>query len=95
MALQFTHIKSGRTFAAREGSRLAKLMAKGDGYEPYSEPEVTDVEKMNLAQLKTYADEQGIELTSKRKAEVLAEIQAAEGAGADDGQGAGDGSGDS
>lgn len=81
MALQFTHIKSGRTFAAREGSRLAKLMAKDDGYEPYSEPEVaevTDVEKMNLAQLKAYADEQGIELTAKKKADVLAEIQAAE-----------------
>lgn len=78
MALQFTHIKSGRTFAAREGSRLAKLMAKDDGYEPYSEPEVADVEKMNLAQLKAYADEQGIELTAKKKADVLAEIQAAE-----------------
>lgn len=78
MVLQFTHIKSGRTFAAREGSRLAKLMAKDDGYEPYSEPEVTEVEKMNLAQLKAYADEQGIELTAKKKADVLAEIQAAE-----------------
>lgn len=78
MVLQFTHTKTGRTFTAREGSRMAKLMAKDDGYKPYSEPEVTDVEKMNLAQLKAYADEQGIELTAKKKADVLAEIQAAE-----------------
>jgi len=78
MALQFTHTKTGRTFTAREGSRMAKLMAKDDGYKPYSEPEVTDVEKMSLAQLKAYADEQGIEVTSKKKADVLAEIQAAE-----------------
>lgn len=78
MALQFTHTKTGRTFSAREGSRMAKLMAKDDGYKPYSEPEVTDVEKMSLVQLKAYADEQGIEVTSKKKADVLAEIQAAE-----------------
>jgi len=88
MALQFTHTKTGRTFSAREGSRMAKLMAKDDGYKPYSEPEVTDVEKMSLVQLKAYADEQGIELTSKKKAEVLAEIQAAE--SEDDGEPDGD-----
>lgn len=78
MALQFTHTKSGRTFTAREGSRMAKLMAKDEGYKPYSEPAVTDVEKMSLPQLKAYASEQGIELTATKKADILAEIQTAE-----------------
>lgn len=84
MIAKFQHKKSGRVFTAHEDSRLAKLMAKDEGYAPYSAPEVTDVEKMTLPQLKAYADEQGIELTATKKADVLAEIQAAE---ADSGDG--------
>jgi hypothetical protein len=78
MAVKFTHTKSGRVFAAREGSRLAKLMAKDEGYKPYVEAEEKPLEKRSVAELKVYAEEQGIELTATKKAEVLAEIQAAE-----------------
>jgi len=78
MALQFTHTKSGRTFKAREGSRMAKLMAKDDGYTVYTEADEKPLEKRSVAELKEYAAENGIELTATKKADVLAEIQAAE-----------------
>lgn len=90
MVVKYQHTKSGRVFTAREDSRLARLMAKDDGYTVYTEPEAsTGVEKMSLAQLKAYAEEQGIELTTKLKADVLAEILAAE-SDEDDGESDGD-----
>jgi hypothetical protein len=90
MDVKFTHTKSGRVFTAREDSRLAKLMAKDEGYKPYAEAEEKPLEKRSVAELKAYAEEQGIELTATKKAEVLAEIQAAESGKDGDDEGGGE-----
>jgi hypothetical protein len=90
MPVEYQHVKTGRVVRAREGSRLAKLMAKDDGYKPYAEAEEKPLEKRSVAELKVYAEEQGIELTATKKADVLAEIQAAEADGGGENQGGGE-----
>lgn len=89
MVVKYQHTKSGRVFTAREDSRIAKLMSKDEGYTAYVEADEKPLEKRSIAELKEYADENGIELTATKKADVLAEILAAE-SDEDDGEPDGD-----
>lgn len=78
MVVKYQHTKSGRVFTAREDSRIAKLMSKDEGYTAHVEADEKPLEKRSIAELKEYADKNGIELTATKKADVLAEILAAE-----------------
>lgn len=81
MIVRYRNKKTKRVVRAHDGSRLATLLAKSDAFEVTEDEAPSDVRKMNLSQLKAYADEHDIEVTATKKAEVLEQILDAEAEG--------------